>query len=114
MKIQIITLFPDMFEGPFAESMLLKAQKKGLVDIEIIDLRQYGLGKRKTVDDTPYGGGDGMLLRPEPIAAALEAAKKSNPRAKVILLTPSGERYNQSSARSLSSKAGLIIIFGRY
>lgn len=103
-----------MFEGPFAESMLLKAQKKGLVDIEIIDLRQYGLGKRKTVDDTPYGGGDGMLLRPEPIAAALEAAKKSNPRAKVILLTPSGERYNQSSARSLSSKAGLIIICGRY
>lgn len=114
MKIQIITLFPDMFEGPFAESMLLKAQKKGLVDIEIIDLRQYGLGPRKTVDDTPYGGGDGMLLRPEPIAAALEAAKKSNAGAKVILLTPSGEKYSQSSAKSLSFEAGLVIICGRY
>lgn len=114
MKIQIITLFPKMFDGPFAESMLLKAQKKGLVDITLIDLRQYGLGPRKTVDDTPYGGGDGMVLRPEPIAAALDQAKQSDPDAKVILLTPTGQRLRQSLVRRLSEFSGLILICGRY
>jgi tRNA (guanine37-N1)-methyltransferase len=114
MKIQIITLFPRMFSGVFAESMLYKAQKQKLAEIQTIDLRDFGTGPRKQVDDTPYGGGDGMLLKPEPIAAAIEHAKKSNSSAKVILLTPSGQTYKQSVAQNLSAESGLILICGRY
>lgn len=114
MKIDIITLFPDMFAGPFAMSMLLKAQQKGLVEINLRDLRQYGLGPRRTVDDTPYGGGAGMVLKPEPVVAAIEAAKKDNPGAKVILLSPQGELFKQATAADLSAEAGLILVAGHY
>lgn len=115
MKIQIITLFPEMFEGVLNSSMLWKAQDKGLVEFAVIDLRQFGLGKRKTVDDTPYGGGDGMLLRPEPMFAAIEYAKTQDPEATVILPTPRGELYKQSSAKTLAKEnKGLIILCPRY
>lgn len=114
MKIDIITLFPDMFAGPFAMSMLLKAQQKGLVEIKLIDLRQYGLGPRRTVDDTPYGGGDGMVLKPEPVVAAVETAKKDNPGAKVILLSPQGELFKQARAGELAVAPGLILVAGHY
>ena len=114
MKIQIITLFPDMFSGVFAESMLYKAQQQKLAEIQTIDLRGFGIGPRRKVDDTPYGGGDGMLLKPEPIAGAIEHAKKSNPKAKVILLTPSGQTFRQSVAQGLSTEGGLILVCGRY
>jgi len=103
-----------MFDGPFAESMLLKAQNKGLISVELIDLRQFGLGPRKTVDDTPYGGGDGMVLRPEPIAAAIETAQQTNDKAKIILLTPSGQRLRQPLVRQLVAESGLILVCGRY
>ena len=114
MKIDIITLFPDMFQGPFAMSMLAKAQDQGLVTINLHDLRQHGLGPRRTVDDTPYGGGPGMVLRPEPVFAAVEAAKVDNPKAKVVIVTPSGRRYDQSQADSLSKLDGLILVCGHY
>lgn len=114
MKIDIITLFPDMFKGPFDMSMLRKAQDKKLVQIKIHDLRQFGLGPRRTVDDTPYGGGDGMVLKPEPVFAAVEAAKTENPNAKVVIMTPSGKKYDQSSAKELSNLKGLIIVCGHY
>lgn len=114
MKIQIITLFPEMFEGVFEHSMLWKAQDKKLAEIELINLRDFGLGLRKTVDDTPYGGGDGMILKPEPLAAAIASAKKSNPKAIVILLTPSGERLRQPKVVEMAKNPGLIIICGRY
>lgn len=114
MKIDIITLFPKMFEGPFAESMLWKAQDRKLVEINLIDLREFGDGPRKTVDDTPFGGGDGMLLKPEPVVAAIEQAKESNPDAKVIILSPQGIQYKQSVAQDLSAEAGLILVCGRY
>ena len=71
MKIQVITLFPEMFSGVLGSSMLWKAQDRGIVQYSIIDLRTFGLGLRRTVDDTPYGGGDGMLLKPEPVVAAI-------------------------------------------
>src|SRR5437899_11209368 len=97
MRIDIITLFPDMFKGPFDMSMLWKAQDKGLVQIKLWDLRGFGLGDRRTVDDTPYGGGDGMVLKPEPMVAAIEAAKKEskveNSKLKVIALTPAGRQF---------------------
>lgn len=96
------------------ESMLWKAQDRGLLKLEYINLREYGLGQRRTVDDTPYGGGDGMLLKPEPLFAAVEAAKSKQPQAKVLLMTPRGERFVQTKARDLSTESALIIICGRY
>ncbi len=103
MKISVITLFPEMFDKVFNQSMLWKAQDRGLVEFELIDLRPFGLGPRHQVDDTPYGGGDGMLLKPEPIFAAVEDAKKRNPEAKVILMTPKGRVWNQARAKELAT-----------
>ena len=114
MKIDIITLFPDMFKGPFDMSMVLKAQEKDYVNITIRDLRHFGLGARHTVDDTPYGGGDGMVLKPEPMVAAIEAAKVANPQAVVVAMTPGGSVFNQAMAQDLSLRPGLIFLAGHY
>jgi tRNA (guanine37-N1)-methyltransferase len=115
MKIQVITLFPEMFDKVLGTSMLWKAQDRGIVQYELIDLRQFGLGNRRTVDDTPYGGGDGMLLKPEPLVAAIEHAKASSPDARVLLPTPRGHIYKQSDAKRLAADAGdLIIVCPRY
>lgn len=115
MKIQVITLFPEMFPGVMNASMLWKAQDKNLLDISYINLRDYGLGPRKTVDDTPYGGGDGMLLKPEPLFAAVDVAKEHDPGALVLLMTARGERWVQAKAQQLADEGrGLIIICGRY
>ena len=113
--IQVITLFPEMFTGVFGTSMLWKAQDRQLIKFSTINLRDFGLGPRKQVDDTPYGGGDGMLLKPEPLFAAVEAAKKNDPTARVLLMTPRGERWTQVMARDFAnSGTGFIIICGRY
>jgi tRNA (guanine37-N1)-methyltransferase len=113
--IQIITLFPEMFEGVFGASMLWKAQDRAIVKLSTVNLRDFGLGPRKQVDDTPYGGGDGMLLKPEPLFAAVEAAKKNDPNALVLLMTPRGERWVQATAQAMANEEkGLIIICGRY
>lgn len=115
MKIQIITLFPDMFPGVMNASMMWKAQDQGAATFEYIDLRQFGLGPRKQVDDTPYGGGDGMLLKPEPLVAAIEYAKQQDPEALVLLPTPRGKVYQQSDAKELAAQnKGLIIVCPRY
>jgi tRNA (guanine37-N1)-methyltransferase len=103
MKISIITLFPDMFDKVFNQSMLWKAQDRKLVEFELIDLRQFGLGPRHQVDDTPYGGGDGMLLKPEPLFAAVEDAKTRNPDAKVVLMTPKGVIWDQAHAQKFAN-----------
>lgn len=114
-KIQIITLFPEMFEGVLNNSMLFKAQDKKLVEFELINLRDFGLGPRKQVDDTPYGGGDGMLLMVEPLYKAVKHAKKNNTNSKVILMTPRGERWVQSKAKSWADDvSNLIVVCGRY
>lgn len=114
-KIQVISLFPEMFDGVFNSSMMWKAQKDGHVELSCLNLRDFGLGPRKQVDDTPYGGGDGMLLRPEPLFAAVEAAKTKAPEAKVWLMTPRGERWKQITAQQ-TADAGVDLIFicGRY
>ncbi len=115
MKIQIITLFPEMFEGVLGTSMLWKASDKSIVSYELINLRDFGIGPRRQVDDTPYGGGDGMLLKPEPLVEAIKHAKKADPSAKVILPTPRGKLYKQSDAKKLAADGnGLIIICPRY
>ena len=115
-KLQVITLFPDMFTGVFENSMMWKAQKDEIVQLSTIDLREFGIGPRRTVDDTPYGGGDGMLLKPEPLFAAVEAAKLNDPDAKVLLMTARGDRWVQSAAQTHAddSKQGYIFICGRY
>jgi len=115
MLIQIITLFPEMFEGVLNSSMLLKAQKQHAVEFAYINIRDFGLGSRKQVDDTPYGGGDGMLLKPEPLVAAIEHAKTRDPAGQVILPTPRGMPFQQSDAQELSvSTTGLILVCPRY
>ena len=115
MKIQVITLFPEMFTGVVGASMLWKAADRNIVQYEFIDLRQYGLGPRRQVDDTPYGGGDGMLLKLEPLVAAIEHAKSISPEAKVLLPTPRGRTYRQSDAKAFAAaEQDLIIICPRY
>jgi len=95
--------------------MLFKAKEKGIVEFEYINLRDFGLGPRKQVDDTPYGGGDGMLLKVDPLVAAIEKSKVQSPKSKVILMTPKGQRYKQSKAKELA-EAGqdLIFVCARY
>jgi tRNA (guanine37-N1)-methyltransferase len=115
IKIQIITLFPEMIEGVLSSSMLFKASNLGIVSYQLINLRQYGKGLRKQVDDTPYGGGDGMLLMVEPLVKAIEAAKLNDPGAKVLLPTPRGKQYKQSEAKQLAAlDSGLIVVCPRY
>lgn len=104
-----------MVAGVFNSSMMWKAQKDGIVELSTIDLRQFGLGPRKSVDDTPYGGGDGMLLMAEPLYTAVEAAKANDPDAKVVLLTPRGKRWIQATAKEWADGgSGYIFICGRY
>lgn len=115
MHFQVITLFPEMFAGVFGNSMLWKAQENEIVKFSVVNLRHFGLGPRKTVDDTPYGGGDGMLLKPEPIFAAVDFAKQKAPKSKVLLMTPRGYDYSQKDAeRFAGEKQDLILICGRY
>lgn len=111
----MITLFPEMLTGVFGSSMMWKAQKEGLVSLETIDLRAFGLGSRRQVDDTPYGGGDGMLLMIEPLWNAVMHAKSQDPTAKVVIMTPRGTRWKQSLAQEFSEEEhGYIFICGRY
>jgi tRNA (guanine37-N1)-methyltransferase len=115
MKIQVISLFPEMFTGVLGNSMLWKAADRGIAQYEFINLRDFGLGPRKQVDDTPYGGGDGMLLMVEPLVAAIEQAKSNDSEAIVLLPTPRGTVYKQSDAkRYAAADKGLIIVCARY
>lgn len=115
MKIQIISLFPEMFPGVMDASMLWKGQKQQAFEVVYVNLRDFGLGPRKQVDDTPYGGGDGMLLMPGPLVAAIEFAKKQSPKAQVILATPRGQTYKQSTAKKLAAQnRDLIFVCARY
>ena len=115
-RFQVITLFPEMMTGVFESSMLWKAQKDGVVALETVDLRQFGLGPRRQVDDTPYGGGDGMLLKPEPLFAAIEHTKQRDPSAQVVLMTPRGVRWKQPLAQQWAhdETCGYIFVCGRY
>lgn len=104
-----------MFTGVFENSMMWKAQKDGIVELSCVNLREFGLGPRKQVDDTPYGGGDGMLLMIEPLWNAVMQAKRNDPTAKVLLMTPRGVRWQQAIAQEYSeADHGYIFICGRY
>jgi tRNA (guanine37-N1)-methyltransferase len=114
MRFDILTLFPDMFGGPFDESIIRRGQDKGLIQIALHQIRDYTVDRHRTVDDAPYGGGAGMLMKPEPLSAASESVKKLNTDATVLLTTPQGRPLTQKLAQELSLKPGLIIICGRY
>lgn len=114
IKFTIITLFQEALEPYLNTSMMWKAKEKGLAEFEFVNLRDFGLGPHKSVDDTPYGGGDGMLLRCEPVFNAIESVKAKDPSAKVILPTPAGETWDQEMARSLDKNAHYIILCPHY
>ncbi len=112
----MITGFPDLFDGPFNESILKRAQDKNIVNIKVSDLRDYTTDKHRQIDDYPYGGGPGMILKPEPFFKAVESVKKEerldNPY--VILMTPQGRTYNQKIANELTNKKEFIFLCGHY
>ncbi len=112
MRIDFITLFPAMLEGPLAASIPGRIQEQGLVSLHVHDLRTWGIGRHRSVDDTPYGGGAGMVLRPEPVADALDAIR--GPQSTVILLDPGGEVFGQARAADLATRDHLILICPRY
>ncbi len=114
MRIDILTAFPKMFRGPLDESMLKKAQERGVVEIVVHDLRDFAHDKHKTVDDSPYGGGAGMVLKPEPVFEGVENLLAERTYDEVILLTADGETFSQSAANDLSMKQNLLVVCGHY
>ncbi len=116
MVIDLITIFPGILDGPFRESMIKRAVEKSLVEINLIDLRDYTVDRHRQVDDTPYGGGCGMILKPEPLFSAVESLKEKSRAASphVILMTPQGRKFDQQLAKKLAAMEHLILICGRY
>jgi tRNA (guanine37-N1)-methyltransferase len=115
MEFHVVTLFPDLFDSPLSCGLIGRAIKAGLISVVLHSLRNYGLGRYRQVDDTPYGGGHGMVMRPEPIAAAFDAALERRPGLWRIILTPQGEVLNQAKVERLAQhKPGLLLLAGRY
>jgi tRNA (guanine37-N1)-methyltransferase len=112
LEIDVVCLFPGMLEGPLSESIPARTRERGLVEIRIHDLRTWGIGRHRSVDDTPYGGGAGMVLRPEPVAAALDELRR--PDSTVILLDPGGEVFRQARAAELATRPHLVLVCPRY
>lgn len=113
--VEILTLFPGMVSGYLGESILGKAQEKGRLRVTVTDVRDFAEGKHRVTDDVPYGGGAGMVMKPEPLVAALEAARARHPGAKALLMSPRGPTFTQARARELAADpAGMILVCGRY
>lgn len=113
--ITIVTLFPDMFPGPLDVSIMKRAADKGLWALKTVQIRDFAVGKHKTVDDTPYGGGAGMLMRADVVAHSIRSAKADAPGAKVVFMSPSGKKFDQEKARELAAhESGLILLCGHY
>jgi len=115
MKFHILTIFPDFFEGPFRNGVVPRAEQAGILQIRIHDLREWTTDRHRTVDDRPFGGGEGMLLKPEPIFKAVESIWPArHPIHRVVLLSAAGKRFDQAAARRLSAYDELLLICGRY
>jgi tRNA (guanine37-N1)-methyltransferase len=112
MRIDVVTLFPELFTGPLQVSIVGRAVERGLVEFGVHDLREHGLGRHRSVDDYPYGGGAGMVMRPEPLFAAIEPLRSAG--AQVVLLDPAGERLTDALARELAEIRHLALVSGRY
>lgn len=114
MEFHVLTIFPGMFESPFKWGVVARAIERKLVRLEVHDLRKYGCGPHNSTDDYPYGGGGGMVMRPEPLFSAVEAARQAGAKGPVILLSPQGQIFKQELARELAGLGGMILICGRY
>jgi tRNA (guanine37-N1)-methyltransferase len=116
MKFEVLTLFPEMFAGVVGTSILKRAQAAGLVSVNVRNIRDYAIDKHRVTDDAPYGGGPGMVMKPEPIAAAIEAATAENPELPVVrvYLSPQGETWNQELAREFAQLPGVVLLCGHY
>jgi tRNA (guanine37-N1)-methyltransferase len=114
LRFDIVSIFPGMFVSPFGDSIIQRAREAGLLDIHVHDLRDYSLNKHRKVDDSPFGGGVGMVMNVEPIARAITAVKKEVPEARTILLSPGGRPFDQEKAWELSNLPSLTLICGRY
>ncbi len=113
-RIDILTLFPEYFQGPFTVSMVKRAVAKKAVDIRLHDLRKYTTDKHHTADDVPYGGGAGMVMKPEPLVKALTALQKGRKKAKTLFLSPQGKKFDHAMALELSKEKSLILVCGHY
>ncbi len=109
-----MTLFPEFFASPLSCSIPRRAQERGLVEIDFIQMRDFATDRHRSVDDRPFGGGPGMVLRPEVVVAAMRAARRADPDARVVLLSPEGERFTQAKAREYAALPGLVLVCGRY
>jgi tRNA (guanine37-N1)-methyltransferase len=114
VRIDIVTIFPEFFDSPLRESIVRRAREKGLLDIRVHDLRDYTTDRHRVTDDYPYGGGAGMVMKPEPIFAAVEAVQSEGPPRRVSLLSPKGRTWNHELAREYSSLPGIVLVCGRY
>lgn len=114
MRFDILTIFPEIFRSPFEHSILKRAREAGLIEINLVNIRDFAADKHRTTDDYPYGGGSGMVMKPEPIARALRHAEEVGGKGRVILLSPAGKRFDQEIARRLSAEKHLVFICGRY
>ena len=114
MRVDVLTLFPGIFAGPLDQSILLKARDAGLLSVEVHDLREFAGGKHRVTDEPPFGGGGGMVMKPEPIFAGVESLKERFGPGKVVLLSPQGERLTSALARRLAEVGHLILVCGRY
>ena len=112
MRFDILSLFPDYFRGPFDNSMVKRAKEKGLVGINLVNIRDYTSDKHQTVDDRPYGGGPGMVLKPEPLSRSIRECRRDESH--VILLSPQGKKLTAAKCRDLSKKSHLILVCGHY
>ena len=116
MRIDILTLFPEMFDGPLSESILRQAREKGLLDVRLVNIRDFALDKHRTADDYQYGGGSGMVMKPDPVLGALESvmAEGSRESTAVVLLSARGRLFDQATALDFSRRSRVVLICGRY
>ncbi len=114
MRIDVLTIFPAFFESPLREGIIHRACDRGVLDIRVHDLRGWTLDRHRVTDDAPYGGGAGMVMKPEPLFAAIEELKAQSPGATTVLLSPQGRVWNQSLVREFGARPGMILVCGRY
>ena len=114
MELYILSIFPNMFESVFGETIIKRAQEKGFLKIELVNIRDFTHDKHRTTDDYPFGGGAGMVMKPEPIYEAMDYVKSKNPDVHTLLLTPAGKTFDQQKAKELSGRNAIAIICGRY
>jgi tRNA (guanine37-N1)-methyltransferase len=114
MDVEILTIFPDIFASFLEHGIIRRAAAEGIIRVSATDIREYAEGRHRQTDDRPYGGGAGMVMKPEPLARALEAAKARRPEARTVLLSPQGRIFNQKVAREMAQEAAFILVCGRY